>query len=428
MHVAITGTGVVSPIAVSSPAFVEALLRGERGIRPAPWSTQEAPALFGRVHDGFDARAHLDDRLVRGTDGSARFALTACDEAVERAGLGRLVPGDEPTFESELDPLRTAVVHGTSMGGLFSLGKAQWRLEREGPEAVDPKTQIKIWCNMAAAQICMRHGLHGPSMTVTTACASSLDAMGTAAMYLEAGLADVALVGATEGGWTCDHPDEEDFVLATSAAEVSYGMSTGSLDPARSMLPLDAERAGIVSGEGSAFLVLETADHAERRGAPILGWLTGYASLADGHHPSSPEPNGRWEARVMELALASAGRSPTEIDALVAHATGTPKGDQAEIRAINAVFAEAGNERLTVTGLKGHTGHTGASSGAMNTIAALHALGGGDLVNIAGTTTPDPEIRFDVVLDRPRSLDVAVAQVNSFGFGGQNASVVLERE
>lgn len=427
MRVAITGTGVVSPIALSSAGFVEALLRGDRGIRQAPWSTPEAPALFGRVHDAFDPRDWMDDRLVRGTDGFARFALAACHQAVEQSGLGRLVAGPEPTVESDLDPLRTAVVHGTSMGGLFSLGKAQWRLEREGPEAVDPKTQIKIWCNMAAAQICMRYDLHGPSMTVTTACASSLDALGTAAMYLEAGLADVALVGATEGGWTCDRPDEEGFVLATSAAEVSYGMSTGSVDPARAMLPFDADRAGIVSGEGSAFLVLETADHAERRGAEVRGWLTGYASLADGHHPSSPEPNGRWEARVMELALESAGRSPTGIDALVAHATGTPKGDQAEIRAINRVFADEGNAALAVTGLKGHTGHTGASSGAMNAIAALHALGGGDLVDVAGTTTPDPEIRFDVVLGRPRPVDAAAIQINSFGFGGQNASVVLER-
>jgi 3-oxoacyl-[acyl-carrier-protein] synthase II len=426
MRLAITGTGVISPIAISSDGFVEALLAGRRGIRPAPWSSETAPALFGRVHDDFDAGDWLDDRLVRGTDGFARFALAACDQAVAGAGLGRVTGPDRTEVDAELDPLRTAVVHGTSMGGLFSLGKAQWRLDTEGPEAVDPKTQIKIWCNMAAAQICMRYGLHGPSMTVTTACASSLDALGTAAMYLEAGLADVALVGATEGGYTCDGPDEEGFVLATSAAEASYGMSSGAVDPSRAMLPFDAERAGIVSGEGSAFLVLETEAHAAGRGAQIQGWLTGYASLADGHHPSSPEPSGRWEARVMELAQRSARRSPTEIDAVVAHATGTPKGDQAEIRAINQVFVDGGNDRLAVTGLKGHTGHTGASSGAMNAIAALHAIGGGGLVNVAGTTTLDPEIRFDVVLDRPRPVGASIVQVNSFGFGGQNASIVLE--
>jgi len=418
MHVAITGTGVISPIALSVGGFVNGLLAGDCGIRPAPWSTPDTPALFGRVHDDFEATDWLDERLVRGTDGSARFAIAAADQALGQAGLdgGRA-----------LDPLRTGVVHGTSMGGLFSLGKAQWQLDTIGPQAVDPKTQIKIWCNMAAAQICMRHGLHGPSMTVTTACASALDALGTAAMYLEGGLADVVLVGGTEGGYTCDGPDEEGFVLATSAAELSYGMSSGPTDPSRAMLPFDANRSGIVSGEGSAFFVLETADHARARGAEVLGWLTGYASLADGHHPSSPEPNGTWEARVMDLAQRSAGIGPPDVDALVAHATGTPKGDQAEIRALNRVFVDGGNDRLVVTGLKGHTGHTGASSGAMNVIAGLHALAGGPLAHVAGTTELDPEIRFDVALREPRSGDVGVVQVNSFGFGGQNASVVVER-
>ena len=293
------------------------------------------PALFGRVHDDFDAAEWMDERVVRGTDGFARFALAACAQAVDDAGLA-----------GSLDPFRTAVVHGTSMGGLFSLGKAQWAMDRAGPEAVDPKTQIKIWCNMAAAQLCMRYGLHGPSLTVTTACASSLDALGTAAMYLEAGLADVVLCGATEGGYTCDEPGDEEFVLATSAAEVSYGMSSAPTDPARAMLPFAADRAGIVSGEGSAFFVLETAEHAAARSAGVHARLVGYASLADAHHPSSPEPDGVWEERVVRLAQESAGIGPGDVDAVVAHATGTPKGDQAEIRALNRVFADGGNDRV----------------------------------------------------------------------------------
>jgi 3-oxoacyl-[acyl-carrier-protein] synthase II len=301
-------------------------------------------------------------------------------------------------------------------------------MDRHGVDAVDPKTQIKIWCNMAAAQICMRYALHGPSMTVTTACASSLDALGTAAMYLQAGLADVVLAGATEGGYTCDSPEEEGFVLATSAAEVSYGMSSAGSDPTRAMLPFAADRAGIVSGEGSAFFVLETAEHAAARGARVHAWLTGYASLADAHHPSSPEPNGRWEARVMELAHQSAGVAPADVDVLVAHATGTPKGDEAEIRALNHVFVDGGNDHVVVTGLKGHTGHTGASSGGMNLIAGVRSMHGGRVANIAGTAVLDPEIRFDVALHEPRSVDVDVLQINSFGFGGQNASVIVQRE
>ena len=419
MRIAITGMGVVAPIGLSVESFEAGLLAGRLGIRAAPWSTPERPSLFGRVDDAFVATDWMDERVVRGTDGFARFALAACAQAVTDAGLDG---------EGALDAFRTAVVHGTSMGGLFSLGKAQWMYDRHGADAVDGKTQIKIWCNMAAAQICMRYDLHGPSMTVTTACASSLDALGTAAMYLESGLADVALVGATEGGYTCDSPDETSFVLATSAAEIAYGMATGGADPARAMLPFAADRAGIVSGEGSAFFVLETAAHAAARGARVHAWLTGYASLADAYHPSSPEPSGRWEARVMELAQRAAGVSPTEVDVLVAHATGTPKGDEAEIRALNTVLVDAGNDHVVVTGLKGHTGHTGASSGGMNVIAGIRAMHGGRLAHVAGTTTLDPEIRFDVALHEPRAVDVHVLQANSFGFGGQDASVVVQRE
>jgi 3-oxoacyl-[acyl-carrier-protein] synthase II len=273
----------------------------------------------------------------------------------------------------------------------------------------------------------MRYDLHGPSMTVTTACASALDALGTAAMYLESGLTDVVLAGGTEGGYTCDAGEEEGFVLATSAAEVSYGMSSVGADPTRAMLPFAADRAGIVSGEGSAFFVLETAEHAAARGAPVHAWITGYASLADAYHPSSPEPNGRWEARVMEMAQASAGVDPTAVDVVVAHATGTPKGDEAEIRALNRVFVETGNDHVVVTGLKGHTGHTGASSGGMNLVAGIRAMHGGRITNVGGTTVLDPEIRFDVALHEPRSVDLDVLQVNAFGFGGQDASVIVQR-
>ena len=155
-----------------------------------------------------------------------------------------------------------------------------------------------------------------------------------------------------------------------------------------------------------------------------MAWLDGYASLADGHHPSAPEPSGKWESRVMELALADADCAPSEVDCLIAHATGTPKGDAAEIRAINTTFDR---RDLVVTGLKGHTGHTGASAGAMNILATIEAMQNGRLVNVAGTTTVDPDVAFDVVLREPRSVDVEVAQINAFGFGGQNASVVLRR-
>lgn len=413
MDLAITGLGAVSPIGLSADELCDGVLAGALGIRPAPWADLAGGGLYAAVDDRFDPLEWMDEKVMAGTDGNARFALAASSQALADAGL-------DPSAH---DKRRTSVVHGTSMGGHFALSRAQSDFDRDGPAAVDRKAQIKIWTNMAAAQICLAHGLHGISTTVATACASSLDALGTAAMYLEAGRADVVLVGATEGGYVCDE-GQEHFVPAVSAAERSYGMRQDEDDPTRALLPFAADRAGIVSGEGSAFFVLESPEHAAARGAKVKARLRGVGSLADAYHPSSPEPEGRWEQEVMEEAHRSAGVAPGDIDVLYAHATGTPKGDEAEIRALNRVFA---GTDVVVTGIKGHTGHTGAASGAMSVMSGIRALETGRLPSIAGTTVADPEIEFDVAIGAQRRLEVNTFQVNSFGFGGQNASVVVSR-
>jgi 3-oxoacyl-[acyl-carrier-protein] synthase II len=202
-------------------------------------------------------------------------------------------------------------------------------------------------------------------------------------------------------------------------------MSSQEPDPRRAALPFDAERRGIVSGEGSAMLFLEREDHARARGAHIYGIVRGYGTVADAFHPSSPEPSGRWEQRAMELALEEAELGPDAIDALVAHATGTPKGDTAEIRALNNLF---GGRGLPVTSLKGTIGHTGASAGAMGLMAGLTAMHHGRLAPTMGTTTPDPEIDFDVVMHAAAEVRVHALQVNAFGFGGQDASLVVTKD
>ena len=421
MQVAITGMGAVTPIGLSAGELADGLLAGRCGIRQAPWADPDDPTpnFYGAVDDRFDPSDWMDAKVIDGADPFAWFSVAAADQALDLAGL-----------LGGLDPLRTAVVHGTSMGGLNSLMQAQWAYDTEGPAAVSPKTMIKIWSNMAASQVCMRHKLHGPSLTVSTACASSLDALGTAARFLEAGVCDVALVGATEGGYpTPGYRSERRFEPVTQMAGRHYGMSTPSADPRRAMLPFAADRSGIVSGDGSVWFVLESRNHAVARGAEVMAWLRGHGSLSDSHHPSSPEPNGTWEARAMELALADAGLGAGDVQALVAHATGTPKGDTAEIRAINRVFVDGGARNdLVVTACKGHTAHTGASAGGVNLVAVVDAMRRGRLTHIGGTTTPDPEIRFDTVLHEPRRIDLSVAQVNAFGFGGQNASLVVTRE
>jgi len=171
--------------------------------------------------------------------------------------------------------------------------------------------------------------------------------------------------------------------------------------------------------------ILESREHAEARGARIHAVIRGYSSLADGYHPSSPDPSGQWEALVMRQALANAELpSGTEVTAIYAHGTGTPKGDMAEIRAINEVYADRGKDIL-VTSLKGHMGHPGSSASAMNMVAGTVGMSRGEVLPTASTRNLDPEANFELVLGQPRKVEIQALQFNAFGFGGQNASLVM---
>ncbi|MDP6345852.1 MAG: beta-ketoacyl-[acyl-carrier-protein] synthase family protein, partial [Alphaproteobacteria bacterium] len=397
VEIAITGNGIVSALGNDCGRFHDGMIAGTVAIKAAPWAaTLEGRDAWNATVMDFDPADWMDQRVEEGTDLFAQFGLAAAAQAVRQSGI------------EEFDPLRTAVVNGTSIGGVRAVMKAQYELDIHGREAIPRKTEIQIWPNMAASQIAMRYDLHGPLLTVTTACASSLDSIGTAARLIERGEADVAIAGATEGGISlAGGGTDGDFVPMLFHAGDLYGMVAPASDPNRAMLPFDVKRSGIVTGEGAAMLILERADHARARGAKILGYLRGYGSLADGFHPSSPEPTGQWEARAMELALADADMAASEVDALIAHATGTPKGDTAEIRAINTIH---GGRGLPVSSIKGHIGHTGSSSGAMAMITGLAGMADGRLTHIANTDEPDPEADFDIVHGRARELDYQTLQ------------------
>lgn len=403
-NVAITGMGAITSLGLSVVTFVEGLETGRTAISAAPWADPEN-GLFPWISriDDFRADEWMDRRVEEGTDVFAQYALAAVQQAVYEHG-------------AELAPRRTGVVLGTTMAGVRSLLGAQRLLERDGPGAVPKKLNIQAWPNMAAGQVALRWHLHGPLLTVSTACASSLDAIGIAARMIERGDADVVICGGSESG-LCD---------TLYYSQLAYGMSMPVERADRASMPFDVDRAGIVEGEGAAAVVLERADHASARGATIHGYVRGYGSIADSYHPSSPDPSGEWEAEAMRLALDDADHdiSDRPVDAIIAHGTGTPLGDSAEIRAIHAVYGSSA-EGLLVTSVKGNVGHTGAASGAMSVIAALRAIARNTLPPTANTTKIDPEARFTVVVERPASSRLRAIQVNSFGFGGQDASLVV---
>jgi 3-oxoacyl-[acyl-carrier-protein] synthase II len=300
------------------------------------------------------------------------------------------------------------------MGGVPSLTDARALLDGGGPTHVSPRLITCVIPNMAAAALAIRWGLHGPQLTISTACASSLDAIGHAARLIERGDADVALAGGTETplasvvAWSLQHAGA--LATATEARLASR--------------PFDRARTGFVMGDGCGVIVLERGAAARRRGARILGYLRGYSSLADGYHPSSPDPTGRWEQRAMRLALAEAELGADAIDAVFAHGTATRLGDAAEMCAIDAVYSER-RAPIPVTSLKGHVGHSMAASGVTALVIALRGMAERSLVATLGTTELDPAAHFDLVIGEARVMDLHAVQVNAFGFGGQNASIVV---
>ena len=417
--IAITGTGAVSAYGIGSAAYYAGLMAALPVIEEIrlPGMAGDAQA-WGSAVPAFELPDWMGAQVRDGTDIFAQWAMVAAEEAIDQSGLA-------------LDPLRTAVVVGTSLCGAQSLMRAQYEIDRGGPAAFPRKTMLRSLTNMGAAQIALRHGLHGPSLTVATACASTLDALGTAAGMVRGGLADAAIVCGVEAGHTLTSGQAEatagsegGFVPAMAYAPTLFGMHSSVRTAEEACKPFDIHRAGIAGSEGAAGFVLERADQAEARGAKALGYLRGYGSVSDAHHPSAPEPSGKWEARAMSLALASSGMAADQVDCLYAHATGTPVGDPPEVRAINVLYS-AHQQPLPVTSVKGHFGHAAAASGGLSLIAGLGNMAEGRFVNTANTREPDPEARFDVLLQAPCALDIEAFQVNAFGFGGQNASVVV---
>ncbi len=398
-EVVVTGAGIVCPIGSGLDAFWDATLAGRRGFTTIPPSA----GLGGNRHwaavsdDFLDAR-DVPSEFLRNADRFTQYAVIAAAQAFSMAGFAS-------------PPPKTAVLVGNTMGGVPLLAETQIQVVAN-PRHVTPKLMALVIPNMAAARISLNWGLRGRQLTISTACASSLDAIGLAAQLIERGEALCAIAGGVE----------------TLLAPVVYasleraGALSRSADPQLASRPFDVDRDGFVMGEGGAMLFLERLAHARRRGAHILARVRGYASMADAHHLTAPEPSGRYEAEVMQAALEDGGCA---VGAIFAHATGTVIGDIAELRAINSTFPK--RPLPPVTSLRGHLGHAMAAAGAMSAIAGILGMEKKVIPQTLGTEIVEPEARFDLILREPRVLRYDAFLVNAFGFGGQNACLALSR-
>ena len=387
--IVITGRGVVSPVATGVDAFFDALLGMEGGI------TNEGVAPCTE----FDPEVVMTPKEARRMDRFAQLAVAAADQAADEAGL-----------LGEVDPARVGVIVGTGVGGLTTLQAECKTWLEEGDRAVSPLFVPMMMPNAAAGQIAMRRGLHGPGFSIASACSTGAHSIGEAARMIARGEADVMISGGTEA--------------ALVGLCLAAFKRMGALSRVGESRPFDTRRDGFVMGEGSAVLVLEREEHARARGAQIYARVTGYGASNDAFHITQPEANGRGAIEAMTAALRDADLAPEDVGYVNAHGTSTPINDRVETLALRQVLGEDGPP---VSSCKGAVGHTLGAAGAIEALACVEALRRGALPPTLGLEDIDPECAADHIAGAPREApDLKVALSNSFAFGGQNATLVLQ--
>jgi 3-oxoacyl-[acyl-carrier-protein] synthase II len=398
----------VSPLGATADETWSSAIAGRSGVGAIRRfdTTDFSVEIAAQAPDEFEF-GDLAAKEVRRLDRFTLLALAAAHEAMQDAGL------DLDDAESE----RSGVAIGSGIGGLQTLSNSMEVLKTSGPRRVSPFTIPMSICNMASGYVAIQHGLRGPNLCQTAACASGGHSIGESARAIERGDADVMFAGGSEAPIT---------ELAVAAFANMKALSTRNEYPATASRPFDTDRDGFVIGEGAAVLVLEDLERARARGANILAHVLGYGMTADAASVAQPTEDGEGAQRCMSDAIADAGLNPSDVDYLNAHATSTPQGDPSEVRAIRAVFGEH-TQRLPVSATKSMTGHLLGAAGAVEALLCVRALQTGILPPTINLDKPDPECELDHVANKARETRIGVAISNSFGFGGTNATLVLGR-
>jgi 3-oxoacyl-[acyl-carrier-protein] synthase II len=403
--VVITGMGTINPIAKSKTEFLESLKNDKIGISTIDsFDTADLLVKFaGQVKD-FNPKLYMDRRKARKFDRFLQLGLAATKEAFEDSGL----------LEAEGWCERTAVTVSSGIGGANTELKEFYELFENGPRYVSPFLIPMIITNMIAGVISMEYGLNGPSFATVSACASSLHSMAIGAMLIESGKADVVVTGGVEAAVNR---------IGIVGFSNMMALSKRNDDPERSSRPFDKDRDGFVLSEGSGVLIFESEEFAMSRNADIYGYVKGYGMSSDAHDYSASDPDGKGPALAMKRALADAKMSPSDIELVSAHATGTPVGDISEGGAIKGVF---GDLLPMIQATKSLIGHTIAGSGAIETIGAILQSKNNFVHGMPNLKTIDEKIGDLNYTYNNRERGFKTFMKNSFGFGGQNASIIIE--
>ncbi len=407
-RVVVTGMGAVTPFGLTVDRYWDGLIEGRSGItRISLFDASEFEVSIGGEIPNFDPEKLLDRRVIKRLDRYAQLALVATAEAVKQSGL-------QPDQE---DPDRMAVIFGSGIGGMNELEQQFARLHEKGPGKVSAFTIPKLMVNAASGNISITYGAKGNSIAISSACASASNAMGESVLQIRRGDADVIFTGGSEAALT---------PLSIAAFASMKALSTRNDDPARASRPFDRDRDGFVLAEGAGSLIFEELEHAERRSAPILAEVIGFASTSDADHITQPSSTGEGAAKAMSKAIKNAGIAPNDVDYINAHGTSTPLGDISETIAIKSVFGDHAR-KLTVSSTKSAVGHSLGASGGTELIACINAIRNSVIPPTINLENPDEGCDLDYCPNTARDRKVRVAMSNSFGFGGHNACIIVRR-
>ena len=409
-RVVITGWGLVTSLSCEVDDCWQRVLAGESGVHEVKlFDCSEIKVKMGADVWDWDCTEIVGQKEANKMDRYSQFAMVAAHQAFE---FSKFDPLQHPDKQSKY-----GCIIGSGIGGMTTISEQMERLILKGPGRVSPMTIPKLMLNAGGGNIAIKYGLQGPNYSVATACASATNAMGNAFKLIQTGICDFVVTGGTEAALS---------PLAQAAFANMRALSPDKDEPAKASRPFDSDRDGFVFAEGAGILFFETLEHAQERGAPILGEVVGFGTSCDAGHITSPDENGKGAASAMQAALDDAGIAASQIDYINAHGTSTPLGDKAETKAIKKVFGDDAY-KVSISSTKSSLGHSLGASGGIELVLTAKAIQESTIPPTINLDTPDPECDLDYTPNVPKSREINYAMSNSFGFGGHNASIIIKK-
>lgn len=406
-RVVVTGMGAITPIGLNVEEFWQGVKEEKIGFGEiTQFDASGYKATIAAEVKGFDAKEYMDFKAAKRMERFCQFAVAATKEAIEQAGL---------RMEEE-DAFRVGCAVGSGIGSLQAMEREHKKLLEKGPSRINPLLVPLMISNMAAGNVSIQFGLKGKSLNVVTACATGTNCIGEAYRSIQAGDADVMIAGGAESSVT-------PIGIGGFAALTALSSST---DPKRCSIPFDKERNGFVMGEGAGVVVLESLEHAQKRGATILAEIVGYGTTSDAYHITSPAEDGEGAARAMLNAVNEAGISGEDITYINAHGTSTHHNDLFETRAIKKAFGEHAAD-IRINSTKSMIGHLLGAAGAVEFITCVQTIRDGYIHPTVGFKERDEELDLNYVTEGAIQEEVEYALSNSLGFGGHNASILVKK-